>query len=114
MVQMKDAKRKSQYSVICKLYIPHGSDESFKNMKCKNRHNVFISHMVQMKGTQVDYDPNSAQDFISHMVQMKVCFVSTNSSENLPFISHMVQMKEKVEKQNKSDKILSLYPTWFR
>ena len=32
------------------LYIPHGSDESIQEKKTRSAPNVFISHMVQMKG----------------------------------------------------------------
>ena len=42
---MKDAKRKSQYSVICKLYIPHGSDERITACVCKcGSNSLYIPH----------------------------------------------------------------------
>jgi len=51
--------------------------------------------------------------FISHMVQMKEAILVRVCPCPANFISHMVQMKDSLNKQL-GDKLLALYPTWFR
>ena len=54
----------------------------------------FISHMVQMKVTELNPYINRLNGFISHMVQMKGIGGLISYSLRNGFISHMVQMKE--------------------
>ena len=75
------------------LYIPHGSDESVHCNASSNPSASFISHMVQMKVSDLNTPACLVEIFISHMVQMKAINRSTNIIGNIAFISHMVQMK---------------------
>ena len=59
------------YIYVSGLYIPHGSDESEYWFKPDVIEYLFISHMVQMKGTYYAWFDTSRFSFISHMVQMK-------------------------------------------
>ena len=53
------------------LYIPHGSDESYR-VECQSlKLSTFISHMVQMKVDLTQSEQTPSEIFISHMVQMK-------------------------------------------
>ena len=74
----------------------------------------FISHMVQMKvEISIKALKDLQKDFISHMVQMKVLFAISGKEETLNFISHMVQMKAWARAVITAFGI-TLYPTWFR
>ena len=53
------------------LYIPHGSDERPSCSLMENSSSLFISHMVQMKGSFIPLSESQCGNFISHMVQMK-------------------------------------------
>jgi len=77
-----------------RLYIPHGSDESPKAVITALAHDLFISHMVQMKDYYTLHQEEDEDDFISHMVQMKASEGPSKVFDPKTFISHMVQMKE--------------------
>ena len=57
--------------LLCVLYIPHGSDESFEIESIRKEIANFISHMVQMKDCASNAVVPLPENFISHMVQMK-------------------------------------------
>ena len=100
---------------------------------CMN--SIFISHMVQMKGTRKELHVQTKNAFISHMVQMKVpsydmtiikegeLYIPHGSDESVSaesrpraqktFISHMVQMKVG-QPMPMFSAAIALYPTWFR
>jgi len=97
-----------------KLYIPHGSDESFHRFFPSCNRDTFISHMVQMKGILLSMTATQASAlyptwFRWKAVQCCLCiagcslYIPHGSDESLTgsisrfasqnFISHMVQMK---------------------
>jgi len=67
MVQMKGSNSTGRLTVFVFLYIPHGSDESYKEITEKLHLKFFISHMVQMKETFKSLRPGSDFDlYIPH------------------------------------------------
>ena len=80
------------YSLCISLYIPHGSDERSVLKNIMKLLIIFISHMVQMKGSVSSKSKTALRYFISHMVQMKA---GGGGGLLLPGLS-------------------PLYPTWFR
>ena len=77
------------YPVIpFQLYIPHGSDESPSAKKYPPAQNIFISHMVQMKGLTLNLVIYAFSNFISHMVQMKAVWSFVYGSKPELYIPH--------------------------
>jgi len=112
MVQMKASCNRDKCHGY-KIYIPHGSDERAKGNASITGYDVFISHMVQMKGkmrlkdmtaSDMIYIPHGSDEREKNTRYKKIM---------RRFISHMVQMKVK-EVLPILQIISHLYPTWFR
>jgi len=72
MVQMKDCCYILKPLGLCKLYIPHGSDESTKvDCRFKCIYNLYIPHGSDESAVQLNALVHKNKHFISHMVQMK-------------------------------------------
>jgi len=111
MVQMKDGRDLDRdYSNLCRVYIPHGSDESSRLQSSGHNILVYIPHgsderhivkilIYQMwnslyptwfrwKEASSLLNAAMALQFISHMVQMKACFCYGLPSPPLVYIPH--------------------------
>jgi len=113
MVQMKGWNHFSSYCIKDKLYIPHGSDESFTDTETVCSCNSFISHMVQMKAGPMEQRGAVGVYFISHMVQMKATILSYTRSCKSLYIPH--GSDERISLTSFPNILpFTLYPTWFR
>jgi len=96
------------------LYIPHGSDESWKNLNCMLRNEThFISHMVQMKGLFLQPEISRLSALYPTWFRWKGRPYIFSPCRRGYFISHMVQMKAVLGSTPPSVRS-ALYPTWFR
>ncbi len=75
------------------LYIPHGSDESYRCWQFMFRHYLLYIPHGSDESSEGVAQGFSGISFISHMVQMKAWLCHFASYQVNPFISHMVQMK---------------------
>ena len=91
MVQMKQIHNFKICGRCCKLYIPHGSDETRIQELLYSRTNTFISHMVQMKPLKDPWQRYSGRSLYPTWFRWNFATLAKAS-----FVES------------------TLYPTWFR